>query len=118
MKGIISMSVKETSRITILEKLMKKEIKQKHASHMLSLSVRQIRRLVKRYKRLGVAGIPHQSRGRVGNRRTAETTLSQITEIIRTRYFDFGPTLAHEKLSKHHGIRIFPGDTQESYDCR
>ena len=106
MKGIISMSVKETSRIAVLDKLMGKEIKQKHAGKMLNLSVRQIRRLVKRYKRLGVTGLPHQSRGRVGNRRIKENTLSQITEIVRTRYFDFGPTLAHEKLIEHHGIHI------------
>lgn len=106
MKGIISMSMKETGRITILEKLMKKEIKQKHASQILCLSVRQVRRLVKRYKGLGVNGIPHQLRGRVGNRKIEEAKLSQITDIIRTKYFDFGPTLAHEKLSKHHGIRI------------
>ena len=106
MKGIISMSMKETSRIAILEKLMKKEIKQKHGAKMLNLSVRQVRRLVKRYKRLGVLGIPHQSRGRVGNRRIEEAQLSQITEIIRNKYHDFGPTLAHEKLTENHGIYI------------
>jgi len=106
MKEIISMSVKETSRIAVLEKLMKKEIKQKHAGKLLNLSVRQVRRLVKRYKRLGVAGIPHQSRGRVGNRRIDENQLSRITEIIRIKYSDFGPTLAHEKLTELHSIHI------------
>lgn len=106
MKGLISMSMKETSRIAVLEKLMKKEIKQKHGAKMLHLSTRQVRRLVKRYKRLGITGILHQSRGRVGNHRIEKTRLHQITEIIRTRYFDFGPTLAQEKLSQHHGIHI------------
>lgn len=106
MKEIISMSMKETGRITVLEKCMKKEIKQRHASQMLGLSVRQIRRLVKRYKRLGVAGIPHQSRGRIGNRCLGETERMKITEIVRTNYVDFGPTLAHEKLISHHGIQI------------
>lgn len=106
MKGIISMSMKETGRIAILEKLMKKEIKQKHGAKMLNLSVRQIRRLVKRYKLLGVAGIPHQSRGRVGNRRIEEIKLNQITEIVRNKYHDFGPTLAHEKLTELHQIKI------------
>lgn len=106
MKGIISMSMKETGRIAVLEKCMKKEIKQRHASQMLGLSVRQIRRLVKRYKRLGVNGIPHQSRGRIGNRRLEETERMKITEIVRTRYADFGPTLVHEKLVAHHEIHI------------
>ena len=106
MKGIISMSIKEISRIAVLNKLMKKELKQKHAANMLNLSIRQVRRLAKRYKRVGVAGIPHQSRGRIGNRRIDETKLNQITEIIRTKYHDFGPTLAHEKLTENHGIHI------------
>ncbi len=106
MKGIISMSMKETERIPILDKLMNKELKQKHAAQMLSLSVRQIRRLVKRYKRLGVSGIPHQLRGKVGNHHLDETTLSHITEIIRNKYSDFGPTLAHEKLVAHHEIQL------------
>ena len=57
MKGYITMSTKETPRIAVLERLMKKEIKQKHAGKLLNLSVRQIRRLAKRYKRLGAAGV-------------------------------------------------------------
>lgn len=106
MKGIISMSTKETGRIAILEKLMNKEIKQKHAGQLLHLSVRQVRRLAKRYKRSGVAGIPHQSRGRAGNHRIDEATLNHITDIVRTTYVDFGPTLAHEKLIESHGIHL------------
>ena len=110
MNGVISMSTKETSRIAILEKLMKKELKQKHAAQMLTLSVRQIRRLVKRYKRLGISGILHQSRGRMGNRRLDGTTINHALEIIRTRYADFGVTLAHEKLTAHHGV-VFSRET-------
>lgn len=104
MKGIISMSMKETSRISILEKLMKKEIKQKHASHMLDLSVRQIQRLVRRYKRLGATGIPHKLRGTISNHKISDREIKPALEIIRNRYADFGITLAHEKLVTHHGV--------------
>ncbi|MEK7103512.1 MAG: ISNCY family transposase [Patescibacteria group bacterium] len=104
MEGIISMSMKETSRISILEKLMKKEIKQKHAAKMLSLSVRQIQRLVRRYKRLGVAGIPHKLRGTISNHKIPDREIKPVLEIIHNKYADFGVTLAHEKLVTHHGV--------------
>lgn len=104
MKGIISMSTQETPRIMVLEKLMKKEIKQKHASRMLSLSVRQIQRLVRRYKRLGVAGIPHKLRGTISNHKIPDGEIKPALEIIRNKYADFGVTLAHEKLVTHHGV--------------
>ena len=104
MKGIISMSIKESERIPVLDKLMKKELKQKHAAKMLHLSVRQIQRLVKRYKRLGVTGIPHTLRGILSNHRTSEIRINNALEILRARYADFGVTLAHEKLTEHHGI--------------
>jgi transposase len=104
MEGIISMSIKETSRITVLEKLMKKEIKQKHAAKMLNLSVRQIQRLAKRFKQTGAVGIPHKLRGMISNHRISDTKISQALEVIRTRYADFGVTLAHEKLVAYHNV--------------
>lgn len=104
MNKIISMSIKETERIPILERLMKKEVKQKHAAHMLNLSVRQIQRQVKRYKRFGANGIPHRLRGILSNHRISETNMSDALFILREKYADFGVTLAHEKLTENHGI--------------
>lgn len=104
MKGIISMSIKETERVSILDKLMGKELKQKHAAKMLNLSVRQVQRLVKRYKRLGAAGIPHQLRGTFSNHRISRDEINRVLGIIQTQYADFGVTLAHEKLTDHHAV--------------
>src|SRR3989344_6466863 len=98
MEGIISMSIKEIERVPILDRLMKKELKQKHAAKMLNLSVRQIQRLVKRYKRLGITGMPHTLRGTISNHRISEIKINNALEILRARYSDFGITLAHEKL--------------------
>ena len=53
-KGTISMSMKETERITIMDNLIAKRIKQKHASKQLGISIRQVQRMVKRYKREGL----------------------------------------------------------------
>jgi hypothetical protein len=45
-------------------------------------------------------------RGRPSNRRKPETFRAKVLAIIRERYWDFGPTLASEKLAEQHGLTI------------
>ena len=102
MKEFLTMSNKEVNRMPIMEKLVKKEIKQRKAARILGLSVRQVRRLKKRYKREGTKGLIHKNRGRVSNRRVPSEETNRAIEIIKKCYWDFGPTFALEKLKKHH----------------
>lgn len=105
MKQII-LSMKETERIAIMDNLVAKRIKQKHASLQLGISVRQVQRMVKRYKRTGILGLIHQSRGRVGNRAMKQEKKNNIVLLIKQQYSDFGPTLTAEKLFERDGIRV------------
>ena len=100
------MNMKETERIAIMDNLIAKRIKQKHASSQLGISVRQVRRMVKRYKREGIAGLIHKSRGRIGNRTLDKEKKQQIISCIKVQYPDFGPTLASEKLEERDGIVV------------
>ena len=104
--GQIAMSMKETERIAIMDSLVAKRIKQKHAGFQLGISVRQVRRMVKRYKREGIAGLVHKSRGRVGNRALDGEKKQQVVLRIKKQYPDFGPTLASEKLAERDGIVV------------
>lgn len=104
--GQIVMSMKETERIAIMDNLGAKRIKQKHASSQLGISVRQVRRMLKRYKRDGVVGLIHKSRGRVGNRAMKQEKKEQIVVLLKQHYPDFGPTFAAEKLFERDGIRV------------
>lgn len=99
------MSMKEVNRVSILEKLKRKELKQKKAASILGVSVRQIRRLLKRYRRDGAAGLVHQLRGIPGNRGADPRVLDAALSAIKIQYADFSVTLAHEKLVKHQGFR-------------
>src|SRR3989338_671854 len=103
MKGIVTMSTKEVERIDIFERLMRKEIKQKHVARLLDISTRQIRTLAKRYKREGAVGIVHKLRRIPGNRKIDDSVIRGATDKVRSLYPDFGPTLAHEKLKELHG---------------
>jgi len=98
MKGTLNMSVKEANRITILDQLVKREIKQKKAAEILGLSVRQTRRLKKKYKVLGISGLIHGNRGKESNHKINNEEVEKVMQIVKRKYPDFGPTLAFEKL--------------------
>ena len=49
-EDIITMSVKELEKLEVIADVTKKRISQKNASKRLNLSVRQIKRLVKRFR--------------------------------------------------------------------
>ena len=102
--GEIHMSSKEVNRISILEKLKKKEMKQRKAAQILGVSVRQIRRLLKRYKAQGASGITHVLRGTVGNNHADSAALSRAVATVSEKYSDFTVTMAHEKLVRLHGF--------------
>ena len=98
--------MKETERIAIMDNLIAKRIKQKHAAKQLGISVRQVRRMLKRYKGEGVTGLTHKSRGKVGNRAMPIEKKDQIIRLIKKNYPDFGPTLAAEKLFELNSISV------------
>lgn len=104
MKEIIIMNTKEANRISILEKVHHKEMKQKKAAAILGLSVRQVRRLVRRFVQEGAAGMPHRLRGIPGNRRADQTVLDAAIAAVKDHYSDFSVTMMHEKVTTSHGF--------------
>lgn len=106
MEEQITMSVKETERVAIIEKVITGQRKQKHGAKELDISVRQIRRIIKRYKREGLKGLRHKLRGKISNNKMSQEQEAKIIEIIAKKYYDFGPTFAKEKLLEAEGIKI------------
>jgi transposase len=96
----------ELKRLHVIQKVLEGIIKQVEASEILSLSGRQIRRIVKRIRSEGSRGIIHRSRGKPSNRRISEKVKERIIKLYRTQYKDFGPTLASEKLLERNRIGI------------
>jgi hypothetical protein len=105
-EDIIMLSQKDLKRLHVIEKVREGAVKQASAAEILSLSTRQIRRIVSRISKEGSRGIVHRSRGKLSNRRYADTVKSRSIALYRQRYLGFGPTLLAEKLSESHGIGI------------
>lgn len=93
------MSERELSRLEVVRRVKRKSMKQREAAEVLGVTVRQIKRLCKAYQAGGAAGLISQRRGRPSNNRLAEKTVKKARELLGSHYHDFGPTLAHEKLS-------------------
>jgi transposase len=101
------MSAKERMRLDALSRVKRRELSVVEAAALMSVSLRQARRLWKRFKSGGDAGLLHRLRGGVSNRRLAEELRDQIVRRHQERYRDFGPTLACEKLAEE-GLVLSP----------
>lgn len=69
-KDIIMIRQKELKRLHVIYKVLNAEITQAEASEILSLSERQIRRIISRIRQEGDSGIIHKSRGKESNETT------------------------------------------------
>ncbi len=98
METLLSMSTKELSRLEVIQRLSRKQMSQKGAGEILHLCTRQIKRLLKRYRKEGAAGLVSKHRGRKAANRLSENVKKQGLDFLKTKYQGFGPTLAHEKL--------------------
>lgn len=105
-KDIIMVSQGELKRLHIIKKVAGGAIRQTEAATLLSLSTRQIRRILKRVQAEGDRGIIHRSRGRPSNRRFPQKLREKTIQLYRERYWDFGPTLAAEKLCELNKITV------------
>lgn len=105
-KDIIMLSQQELKRLHIIRKALNKELTQSEASKILSLSERQIRRIVSRVRKEGDRGVGHRSRGKPSGRKFPMKLRNQVLSHYKTKYSDFGPTLASEKLFEREKIKI------------
>lgn len=105
-KGMITMSQKELDRHGVVRQVVNKQILQEDAARQLGLSIRQVKRLARRYREEGAAGLISGHRGKRPNNAIAEGVRRAVMDIVRERYADFGPTLACEKLIERHGFSL------------
>jgi hypothetical protein len=100
------MSDGELSRLEVLRDMDQRRLTTEAAAQLLGLERRQVLRLLKTYRSEGATGLISKRRGRPSNRRKPEELRDKALAIIRERYWDFGPTLAAEKLREGHGIAL------------
>jgi transposase len=93
-------------RLEIVTKVVGSELVAAEAAEQLGLSVRQVKRLKKRFREDGATSLIHRGRGQPSKRKLKPAFVNKIITTIKKFYPDFGPTLACEKLFKKHQIKV------------
>jgi transposase len=110
-----AMSQKEFSRGVVFERVLAGKLTLKEAALLLALSYRQVKRLYRRYRNEGQAGLVHRTVGRSSNHARSKVEREHVLTLVRELYGGtaergpaqrFGPALAAEHLSADHGLDI------------
>ena len=105
-RDIITMRQKELKHLHVIRKVLEKKLKQAEAGKLLDMSTRQVRRKQKRVQMEGDKGIIHRLRGKPSHNAKSEKFKQKVRQIYRDKYWDFGPTLASEKLEELDKIKV------------
>jgi transposase len=104
--GLVTMSVRELQRIEVLSEVLARRRTEISAAAILGLSTRQTRRLLAAYRDGGGGALIHKARGRTSNNRLIPGIREYVIELVRSRYADFGPSLAAEVLLEKDGVKV------------
>src|SRR3974390_2191476 len=109
------MSQQELRRVEVLARVRSRQRRLVDASRLLGVSYRQAKRLWKRYREEGPAGLRHRSAGGLSNCAYEPKFRQGVLRQVREKYGGgvgerFGPTLAAEHLEQEDGMRV-PAET-------
>ena len=105
-KETVTMSHKELHRLQIIQESINRHITQEQAAARIGISIRQVKRLVQRYRNEGPSGLVSRRRGKRPNNSFSTEFRATVISLLKGRYADFGPTFACEKLREIHGLSL------------
>ncbi|MEA3350629.1 MAG: helix-turn-helix domain-containing protein [Chloroflexota bacterium] len=106
MDKLLTMSKQELTRLEVMQRLEENRMKQRKAAEMLGISERHIRRLLRAFREQGEMGLISKRRGKPSNNRLKPEVKQQAIDLLHSRYHDFGPTFANEKLREVHKLKL------------
>ena len=110
---MLTMSKEELNCLEVMGHLHEKRMGQRAAAEILGVSVRQVKRLLRAFRREGAAGLVSKQRGQPSHHQLDRETEQAAIDLLHGRYVDFGPTLAHEKLVELDGLNLGLGSVRK-----
>ena len=89
---------KETLKLNEIKKVIIGETTKKEASDNLGITIRQVDRLILKYKNEGENGFIHKNRGKESKKKISENIKDEIINIYITEYFDYNFTHFYEEI--------------------
>lgn len=100
------MSQKEMPRAGLVRAALAGQITNRQGAEALGMTVRQFRRLKRRYQAEGAAGLLHRLRGRPSPHALEIEVRDRVTELLQTTYQGLNDCHLTEKLQELEGLRV------------
>src|SRR5215467_108744 len=105
------MSKRELGRVEALARVRSKQLRLVDAARLMRVCYRQAKRLWKRYREEGAAGLKHGSAGQLSHHAHELKFRRKVLQLVREKYGGpvgerFGPTLAAEHLASEDGLQV------------
>jgi len=101
-----TLSRKELHRPGLLKALCGGRVTNAQVAAALGITIRQVRRLKRRFEAGGPAALAHGNRGRPSPRRLAPAVRDAVIRLRTTVYVGFNDTHLTEKLREHHALDV------------
>src|SRR6266542_6578483 len=102
----ITLDARAQHRLNVLNHVLTGGLTAEEAARVLGLSIRQVRRLLRRYRVDGSAGLVHGNRDRAPAHRIPDTIRDRAVELATTRYAGVNHTHLAELLAEREGLEI------------
>jgi hypothetical protein len=104
--GWVLMSERDVRRIEVLTEVLSGRRTVASAAVVLAVTARQVNRLLIRFREDGGGGLIHKGRGQSSNHSMCDGIRRYVLDLVKSKYADFGPTLATEVLLAKHDLKI------------
>jgi hypothetical protein len=95
---------KEMLKSDKIKKVIAGECTKKEASDDLGLTIRQINRLILKYKNEGDIGFIHKNRNKESKKKIPEELKNEIIDLYITEYFDYNFTHFYEEIREKYKL--------------
>src|SRR6266568_7615607 len=106
MTETITLNTQEQKRMMVLTRLLVGQLTAAEAAVLLSLSERQVRRLLAAYRKEGAAALAHGNRGRKPVQTISEEVRRQVIELATTTYAGCNYQHLRDLLAERDGITL------------
>jgi len=103
---MIEMNTRERRRMTLMTRVVEGLLKLRVAAEMMRVTYRQAKRIWRRYREEGDAGLVRRGRGRRSNRERPVSERERAVALYKKQYDGFGPLLASEHLASDHKLVV------------
>lgn len=105
MEGV-TFTMEDMKRYGVVTAVMDGRMTARDGAAALGLSIRQLKRIKKKVRQGGMAGIRHGNRGRVPAHAFSRTFKKRVIDLVEQRYKDFNFSHLSEMLDEEEGIHI------------